>query len=70
MSLEEKFGEAGMLKEFEQICGSCELYNSLGCANKRGKILCYVRDRIIKYMSENGVEPPHNWQTEVVKHEN
>lgn len=39
--------------ELENDCGNCELYNSNGCVNKRGRIICDTRDYLISQVKNS-----------------
>ena len=52
------------LKDLEEECKECDMYNSLGCTNIKGKIICPVRDYLIDYKIEHNEELPYNWRTE------
>lgn len=51
-----------VIKELEILCQSCDLYNSLGCVNRKGEIVCKVREEIIRYKTRNNLELPYNWR--------
>ena len=53
-----------VIDELETICKSCDFYNPLGCANRKGEIVCKVRDDLIRYRTRNNLELPYNWRPE------
>ena len=46
----------------EQVCLGCDMYNSKGCVNSKGKILCSTRDYLIKQVNQETT--PYNWKNE------
>lgn len=51
--------------KLEEICLPCDLYNSDGCSNTKGKILCKTRDYLIKQIKNIPLKNiPYNWRNE------